>query len=52
MMPVATPPNAIVFSYEEMQLSDMVKAGFLLNIAAIAVVYLAMFLLARPIFGL
>ncbi|MGI3163484.1 SLC13 family permease [Pseudooceanicola sp. 200-1SW] len=52
MMPVATPPNAIVFSYEEMHLSDMVKAGFLLNIVSIAVVFGAMYLLAGPVFGL
>jgi sodium-dependent dicarboxylate transporter 2/3/5 len=51
MMPVATPPNAIVFSYERMKLSDMVVAGFLLNIAAIAVCFAAMYLLAGPIFG-
>ncbi|MBT7268896.1 MAG: hypothetical protein HN884_18620 [Rhodospirillaceae bacterium] len=52
MMPVATPPNAIVFSYEEMQLSDMVKAGFWLNIAAVAVAFGAMFLLAPIVFDL
>jgi sodium-dependent dicarboxylate transporter 2/3/5 len=51
MMPVATPPNAIVFSYERMKLSDMVMAGFLLNIAAIGVSFAAMYLLAGPIFG-
>jgi sodium-dependent dicarboxylate transporter 2/3/5 len=51
MMPVATPPNAIVFSYERMKLSDMVMAGFLLNIVAIAVSFAAMYLLAGPIFG-
>lgn len=28
-----TPPNAIVFSYEEMKLGDMVKAGFWLIFA-------------------
>ena len=28
MMPVATPPNAIVFSYEDLPLGDMVQAGF------------------------
>ena len=52
MMPVATPPNAIVFSYEEMQLGDMVKAGFWLNIVAIAVAFGAMSLLAPAVFGI
>lgn len=52
MMPVATPPNAIVFSYEELELSDMVKAGFLLNIVAIAVCFSAMYFLAPIVFDL
>jgi sodium-dependent dicarboxylate transporter 2/3/5 len=52
MMPVATPPNAIVFSYEEMHIGDMVKAGFWLNIVAIAVAFGAMYFLAPIVFGL
>jgi sodium-dependent dicarboxylate transporter 2/3/5 len=52
MMPVATPPNAIVFSYEDMHLGDMVKAGFWLNIIAIAVAFSAMYFLAPWVFGL
>ena len=52
MMPVATPPNAIVFAYEEMRLGDMVKAGFWLNIVAIAVTFGAMYFLAPVVFGL
>ncbi|MFP4127291.1 MAG: SLC13 family permease [Alphaproteobacteria bacterium] len=51
MMPVATPPNAIVFSYERMRLRDMAVAGFLLNIAAIGVTFAAMYYLAGPILG-
>lgn len=52
MMPVATPPNAIVFSYERMTLADMVRAGFLLNIIAIAVTFGAFVLIGRLVFGL
>lgn len=52
MMPVATPPNAIVFSYDGMKLADMAKAGFWLNIAAIAITFAAMMLLAPLVFGL
>ncbi len=51
MMPVATPPNAIVFSYERMQLRDMVRAGFLLNLVAIAVAFGLFTLLANLVFG-
>lgn len=52
MMPVATPPNAIVFSYKEMHLGDMVRAGFWLNIAAIIVSYGAVYFLAPIVFDL
>ncbi len=31
MLPVATPPNALVFSKGYIKMSDMVRAGFLLN---------------------
>ena len=51
MMPVATPPNAIVFSYERMALRDMVRAGFLLNLVAIAVAFGLFTLLANLVFG-
>jgi sodium-dependent dicarboxylate transporter 2/3/5 len=51
MMPVATPPNAIVFSYDQLMLSDMVKSGFWLNIAAVAVAFGAMYILAPVVFG-
>jgi len=46
MMPVATPPNAIVFTYEKMRLFDMIKAGVFLNIIAIFITCSAMYLLA------
>lgn len=41
MFPVATPPNAIVFSSGHMKISDMIKAGIFLNIASIILIYLA-----------
>lgn len=40
MMPVATPPNAIVFSSEFLTVAQMARAGFLLNLIAIAVIIL------------
>ncbi len=52
MMPVATPPNAIVFSYEKMELRDMVRAGFWLNIISVGVTFAAMYLLAGLVFGI
>ena len=38
MMPVATPPNAIVFASEKLTVVQMAKAGFLLNLIAIFVI--------------
>ncbi|KAL7844580.1 hypothetical protein SRHO_G00231190 [Serrasalmus rhombeus] len=35
MLPVATPPNAIAFSYGTLKVVDMAKAGFVLNIIGI-----------------
>jgi len=37
MLPVATPPNAIVFSFKGLHVHHMVKAGLWLNMAAILV---------------
>lgn len=40
MFPVATPPNAIVFSSGQMKVKDMMRAGLVLNIVSILLVYL------------
>lgn len=38
MMPVATPPNAIVFGSEKLTVGQMARAGFLLNLVSICVI--------------
>lgn len=38
MMPVATPPNAIVFASNHLTVAKMARAGFLLNVIAIVVI--------------
>jgi solute carrier family 13 (sodium-dependent dicarboxylate transporter), member 2/3/5 len=38
MLPVATPPNAIVFAAGYVTVADMVRAGFLMNLLSVALV--------------
>ena len=40
MLPVATPPNAIVFSSGKVRIGNMVRAGLFLNITSIVLTYL------------
>jgi len=42
MLPVATPPNAIVFSSGYIRITDMAKTGFWMNIISVIVITLAM----------
>ena len=51
MMPVATPPNAIVFGSGQIQIRDMIKAGFVLNLIAIVLITLVTMTLAASVFG-
>jgi len=41
MLPVATPPNAIVFASGKLQIKDMVKAGLVLNLLGIVAIIAA-----------
>uniref|UniRef100_A0A672JJQ7 Solute carrier family 13 member 2 n=1 Tax=Salarias fasciatus TaxID=181472 RepID=A0A672JJQ7_SALFA len=41
MLPVATPPNAIAFSYGNLKVIDMAKAGFVLNFVGVLIINLA-----------
>ena len=52
MLPVATPPNAIVYSASEMKTSEMMIAGAVLNILCIAVNVIAINTYGVYLFGL
>jgi sodium-dependent dicarboxylate transporter 2/3/5 len=47
MLPVATPPNAIVFASGEIRIAEMARAGLMLNLCCIAVVTLIALTTAR-----
>lgn len=47
MMPISTPPNAIVFASGHIKIKDMVRAGFFLNILSIAIMVLFAVLVLR-----
>ena len=38
MLPVATPPNAVIFATEKIKVMDMVKVGFVMNIFTIFII--------------
>ncbi len=52
MLPVATPPNAIIFGTSRIQVKDMVKTGFLLNFAGVIIVTLLMYFWGTTVFGI
>jgi sodium-dependent dicarboxylate transporter 2/3/5 len=51
MLPVATPPNAIVFASGAITIPDMVRAGVVMNIIGLVLVTLAGWLIAPLVFG-
>jgi sodium-dependent dicarboxylate transporter 2/3/5 len=52
MLPVATPPNAIVFSSGYIPMPGMVRAGVFMNLIGVVLVTLVLYLLVIPVFGI
>ncbi|NWW03837.1 S13A2 protein, partial [Oreocharis arfaki] len=52
MLPVATPSNAIVFSYGHLKVIDMAKAGFALNVLGVLTITLSLNTWTSSIFQL
>jgi len=48
MLPVGTPPNAIVFGTGHVTMPQMVKAGFLLNLIGIVLITLLTYIVIKP----
>lgn len=51
MFPIATPPNAIVFSSGYIRMKDMVRAGILLDLASVIICLLASVTLVKWVYG-
>jgi sodium-dependent dicarboxylate transporter 2/3/5 len=50
MLPTATPPNAIIFGTNRIQVATMVRTGFALNMLGVASVVLVTWLLGQHVF--
>ena len=51
-LPIATPPNAIAFSYGYLETVDMIKVGTLLNILCVLVTAMLLPIVAFPAYSL
>lgn len=49
MLPVGTPPNAIIFATDKLRIAEMVRTGFVMNIIAATLVVLTVYFL-MPVF--
>jgi sodium-dependent dicarboxylate transporter 2/3/5 len=52
MLPVATPPNAIVFGAGHIRLGQMVRAGLLLDLVAVVLIPIFTYLIGGPLLGI
>lgn len=52
MLPVGTPPNAIIFASGKITIAEMVRIGFILNIFTLILLILGVFALVGPLWGL
>lgn len=52
MMPVATPPNAIIFGSQRVRVPEMARTGVVLNLIAIVVITAMFFTIGTAVFGI
>lgn len=52
MLPIATPPNAIVFASGEVTIAQLVTAGLWLNAVSIVLITAMTFFIIKPLLGI
>jgi sodium-dependent dicarboxylate transporter 2/3/5 len=52
MLPVATPPNAIIFGSGYLRIPEMAKVGFFLNLIGAVIITLLVYFLGIPLFNI
>ncbi len=52
MLPVATPPNAIVFGSGEVKMADMIRVGIILNLVGVVLITAIIFTLGLVVLGI
>jgi sodium-dependent dicarboxylate transporter 2/3/5 len=52
MLPVATPPNAIVFGSRRIRIAEMIRAGVIINLAGVVVIAIAFYFWGAIIFDI
>lgn len=52
MLPVATPPNAVVFGSGYLRISDMVRAGMALNVIGVLLITLSVYFIIPLVWGI
>ena len=50
MLPMGTPPNAIVFASNQIKMIDMIKVGFIMNLIAIVLITIFVWYLVPLVF--
>ena len=51
MLPVGTPPNAIIFASGKLKISEMVRTGFVINIFTLILIVGAVFYILPNLWG-
>ena len=52
MLPIATPPNAIVFGSGHIQMGEMARYGFAVNLMGVVLITIFTFLVIVPLYGI